>query len=136
VVHLLEVIPVGEDQPERAAEALDAADLALERLLELPAVRELGQAVRDRLACQLTMQAGVLERNRGLPAEPVGPLASLVREVLAPGHELENGAALLFVVQRNLQRAAARQRIAADDLASVEEKPPADRTGRLDAALH
>src|SRR5688572_30976052 len=39
VVDLLEVVEVGEDEREAAAEALGARDLSLERLLEVAAVR-------------------------------------------------------------------------------------------------
>src|SRR6185295_11838097 len=66
VVDLLEVVQVGQDEREGAAEALGAADLARERVLELTAVGKLGEAVGTRLARDEAVKANVLESDRGL----------------------------------------------------------------------
>src|SRR5207237_3104232 len=81
VVDLLELVEVDEDQTDRAAEALDAADLPFERLLELAPVRKLREAVRHGLPLELAVEARVLESDRRLPAEPVGALTRVVRGV-------------------------------------------------------
>ena len=81
VVHLLEVVEVGQDQRQASTEALRAGDLGLERLLEVAPVGKLGQAVRVRLPLDQAMEARVLEGDRGLGAEPVRELAGVIAEV-------------------------------------------------------
>ena len=90
VVHLLEVVEVGEDEGKRAAEALGAADLAGETLLEVTPVGEVGEAVRAGLTLDEAVKANVLECDGGLRAEPECQLARLVAEVCSLRREEEH----------------------------------------------
>ena len=66
VVDGLEVVEVGEDQRDGAAEPLDARELGGERLVALPAVGEPGELVDERLPLDDAVQARVVERDHGL----------------------------------------------------------------------
>ena len=107
VVHLLEVVQVGQDQRQAAAEALRAGDLGLERLLEVAPIGKLGQAVRVRLPLDEAMEARVLERDRGLGAEPVGELAGVVAEVGFPRRQVEDAGFTPVRAERDGERPSA-----------------------------
>ena len=84
VVDQLEVVEVGEDERERVAEALCAANLDGERLGEAAAVGELGELVRDRLALDGAVEALVLDGDGGLGREPVRELLRTPRRTCRP----------------------------------------------------
>ena len=65
VVDVLEPVEVGDDDRERAAEAIDARQLIGERLLALPAVGEPRQPVHQRLALDDPVQPRVVECDDG-----------------------------------------------------------------------
>jgi hypothetical protein len=66
VVDGLEVVDVGEDQADRAAQPLRAGDLARERLVGLAPVRQPGEPVDERLALDHPVEPRVLEGDDGL----------------------------------------------------------------------
>ena len=63
---MLEPVDVEEDDRQRPALALRAAQLAIERLLHVPTVEEPGERVPDGLAAQRLAEPDVREREREL----------------------------------------------------------------------
>src|SRR6188508_3800726 len=72
VVDHLEVVYVGEDQPDRSSDPLDARELGRERLVGLTPVRQSGEPVHERLPLDDPVQASILERDDGLAGEGLG----------------------------------------------------------------
>ena len=136
VVDALEVVQVGDHERERAAVALHARELLREAVLELAAVRQLGEPVGGGLELEPRVRARVVERRARLRGEPVGELAGLVREVGADGREQQHARLVALARERDLERLAARRR----EFRCVRSRPrPPCRTsaggaGRLDDA--
>ena len=134
VVHALEVVEIGEDEGERAAEALGAGQLRVQRVLRVPAVGEPCQAVHERLPLDDAVQARVLEGDDGVAGEQRRRLDVLDAEVGTREHE--RAEAVLPGRERELEALRSGVRVAGlDDLARRSDEQAARRAGRLDRRL-
>ena len=125
VVDRLEVVEVGHDDRDLVMEALGAGDLGAEGLVELPAVRKLGQLIRRReLACD-PVEVGVLERDRGAARKPFCELDIVVVE--ATLRRVEDEEPTGHRATRERSRAAGLPR-------SSSRSAPAPRRRRRDGA--
>ena len=102
VVHLLEVVDVDHHHGDVLVRARRVRQLATEALVEVPVVVEAGERVGLRLALEPRTDVGVVERERGRVAEPLGELELLVAEGRVVADPVD--------VERPLQRAARDER--------------------------
>ena len=130
VVHVLELVEVGEDERERRLETLGAGGLCVERIGGRAAVRQAGETVEERLPLDQPVQAGVLERNHGVRHQRRGAHPLLLVEGIA--HELECPEALARGDERKDQPIAVTVGIAVDnDRAVRRHDATTARRGRL-----
>ena len=106
VVDRLEVVQVGHDDRDLVPEALGARDLGAECLVELPAIRQLGQLVRRRKLARDPVEVRVLERDRGAAREPFGELDVVLVEPARRRVENEQPAVDRSSRERNRERRA------------------------------
>ena len=134
VVDRLEVVHVGEDQADGAAEPLGARELGRQRLVRLPPVREPRETVDERLPLGVAVQARVLERDDRLARERGGCHPLLDVEVVA--HQEQAPVAAPACSQLEREPLAARI-----DVAGLDRRPvlgdhdTAVRLRRLDGRL-
>ena len=135
VVDVLEPVEVGDDERERPAEALEAGELGGKRLLALPAVRQTGEAVDERLPLDDAVQPRVVERHDRVRRERDGGHPVLVLEVVAEEQERAEGD--VAGGQRNLDLVAAPSpgRPAWMSSPLADDDHAARRAGRLDSRL-
>ena len=134
VVDRLEAVEVGERERDRAAEALGPHQLAGQRLLAVAPVGEAGEHVHERLPRDDPVQAGVLERDRGVGDQGRGA-SPLVDGEAAP-RKRERAEALAAGGQRQLEvLAPVGDRAGLNHLTAEADDEAAGRSGRLDHGL-
>src|SRR6266508_89374 len=134
VVDVLEPVEVRDHDGQRAAETLHACELGGEDLLALPAVRQPGEAVDERLPLDDAVQAGVVEGDGRMGCEGDRGHTILVLEVVP--EEDERAEVGLGSLERYLDSVLAPVWIPGrDQLAARSNENPAGGAGCLHCGL-
>ena len=136
VVDELEVVEISDDDGQRGAEGRSPCDLAAERLEEMAPVHESREIVRDRLSLHEVVQAGVLQRDRGLGGKPLGQLPHLRREASGAGIKKEIRPALAASGKLDHERGRSAMGLTGPaDLLTRRDDPPTAGLRRVDDDL-